>query len=76
MRNSFSFEKKFFKLKEDFVWRTQRFRLIMRPKLDEFATFKEMPFSLKKNAIRASVLWILTSAIFSRKQTIFQFVAV
>ena len=31
------------------------------PKLDEFATLKEMPFSLKKDAVTASLLWILTS---------------
>ena len=48
----------------------------MRPKLDEFATFKEMTFSLKKDANTASPSWILTSAILSMKQTIFQFVTV
>ena len=44
-------------MEEEFVGPILRFcdvLSIMRPKLDEFATLKEMPFSLKKDAITAS----------------------
>ena len=37
----------------------------MRPKLDEFATLKEMLFLLKKDAITESPFWILNSVILS-----------
>ena len=55
-RNSFSFEKKFCNFEDNFVWRIPCFRLSYvhcRPKLDEFATLIEMPFSFKKDAITA-----------------------